>query len=100
MKETDNIIINYSSLLNTADVIRDNSCLMLLTLLSKLVPARVYIAGMDGYKDSDNNYYREYLAVKHNVEQAHILNEAISRRLEQLNHLLDIEFITPTLYIK
>lgn len=100
VKETSNIIINYSSLLNTADVIRDNSCLMLLTLLSKLVPARVYIAGMDGYKYCDNNYYREYLAVKHNAEQVHILNEAISRRLEQLNHLLDIEFITPTLYIK
>lgn len=93
-----NITVNYSSLLNADDVIRDNTCLMLLTLLTKLSPAKVFIAGMDGYISGQNNYYKERLTMSHNAEQVHLLNEAISKRLEQLSHQLDIKFITPTLY--
>lgn len=100
VEATDKITVNYSSLLNADDAIRDNTSLMFLTLLTKLSPAKVFIAGMDGYVVSNNNYYLESLTLKHNAEQANILNEAISKRLEQLCHQLDIQFITPTIYIR
>lgn len=98
--ENSKIKVNYSSLLNTDDTIRDNSSLMLLNMLTKLEPTKVMIAGMDGYADSSNNYYQDRLTMKHDAEQALALNEAISKRLEQLSTQLNIEFVTPTLYTK
>ena len=96
--ENDKIKVNYSSLLNPDDITRDNSSLMLLNLLTKLSPAKVLIAGMDGYIINNLNYYQEFLSMKHNNEQTMILNESISKRIKQLSTQLDIEFITPTLY--
>lgn len=100
VEENDKIKVNYSSLLNIDDAIRDNSSLMLLNLLAKLSPAKVMIAGMDGYSIDESNYYLDCLTMKHDAEHAQMLNEAISRRLNQLCSQLDIEFITPTLYTK
>lgn len=96
----DKIKVNYSTLLNTDDTIRDNSGLMLLNMLTRLAPAKVMIAGMDGYAVSNTNYYQERLTIKHDNEQALALNESISKRFKQLCSQLDIEFITPTLYRK
>lgn len=100
VEEVDKIKVNYSSLLNSNDTIKDNSSLMFLNMLLKCAPARVMIAGMDGYAVTNANYYQDHLSMKHNSEQALALNEAISKRLEQLGTQLDIEFITPTLYVK
>lgn len=100
VEETDKITVNYSSLLNADDAIRDNTSLMLLNLLTKLAPAKVFVAGMDGYAVNNSNYYQERLTMKHDAEQTHRLNDAIGKRLEQLSNLLNIEFITPTLYMK
>lgn len=99
VEETEKIKVNYSSLLNADDIIRDNSSLMLLNMLVKLSPAKVLIVGMDGYAVSNANYYQNHLIMKHDSEQALALNEAISKRLEQLRSQLDFEFITPTLYM-
>lgn len=90
--------VNYSSLLNEDDAVRDNSGLMLLNLLVKFSPARVYVAGMDGYSSEAKNYVLDRLVMSHNQEQAITLNESISKRLTQLRKVLDIEFITPTKY--
>ena len=98
VSDNDPIVVNYSSLLNSDDVILDNSSLMFLNLLAKISPAKVYIAGMDGYDVSLDNYYSERLRIGGDVEKANELNIAISRRLKQLNNLLQIEFITPTKY--
>lgn len=100
VNETTSLTVNYSSLLSSDDTIRDNASLMLLTLLTKLDPAQVYIAGMDGYDINVSNYYLERLTMKHTANQVHLINEAISKRLEQLTHQINIRFITPTLYMK
>lgn len=94
--EEEKIKVNYSALLNDDDTIRDNSALMLLNLLSRLSPAKIFIGGMDGY--DSNNYYEDRLAVKHDMTRSLELNEAIAKRIGQLNAQLDMEFITPTLY--
>lgn len=90
--------VNYSSLLNDEDIIKDNTSLMLLNLLTRLAPATVFIAGMDGYAVNNSNYYQERLKMDHDSDQALALNEAISKRLAQLSSQLKIQFITPTLY--
>lgn len=91
--------VNYSSLLNSDDQIRDNSSLMLLNLLIRLKPKKVMIAGMDGYTADKNNYYQDRLSMHHDKVEILNLNESISRRLNQLKNQLDIEFVTPTLYV-
>lgn len=96
--EENRTIVNYSSLLNSDDSIRDNSSLMLLNLLAKLSPKKVLIAGMDGYSTNNENYIQDRLAMNHDHSQAVSLNDAISKRLKQQRLLLDIEFITPTKY--
>ena len=96
----DKIMVNYSSLLNEDDTIRDNSSLMFLNMLAKFSPIKIYIAGMDGYDITNSNYYQDRLVIKHDMEQAIALNAAISKRIEQLKNQLNIEFITPTLYVK
>lgn len=100
VEEESQLTVNYSSLLCDDDVIRDNSSLMLLNLLTKLSPKCIYIAGMDGYGISGANYYQDRLSVKNDIEQSHALNVSISKKLSQLRNQLKIEFITPTLYEK
>ena len=91
--------VNYSSLLNEDDIIKDNTSLMFLNLLIKLSPSKVFIAGMDGYETTSNNYYQNRLSLKHDAEQAISINKAVSKRIVQLSKLLDIEFITPSHYL-
>lgn len=90
--------INYSSLLNPEDRVRDNSSLMLLNLLIKIRPLKVFIAGMDGYNADTANFYQDRLAMTYDKDEAMALNQSIARRIGQLATQIDIEFITPTLY--
>lgn len=96
--QEDAIQVNYSSLLNSEHQVRDNSSLMLLNLLMKLKPTKVYIAGMDGYSVNQSNYYQDRLTFIHNREEIEELNKSISKRLAQIGSQMDIEFVTPTLY--
>lgn len=98
VSDNEPIVVNYSSLLNSDDVILDNSSLMFLNLLVKLSPAKVFIAGMDGYGNANDNYYSSRLQIGVDLERTNELNSAISRRLEQLSNQIKIEFITPTKY--
>ena len=93
-------MVNYSSLLNEDDIIKDNTSLMFLNLLTKINPLTVFIAGMDGYNTKESNYYQDRLALRHNEEQAHAINEAVSKRIKQLSNQLKIKFITPSYYIE
>lgn len=93
------IQVNYSSLLNSDDRVRDNSTLMLLNLLMKLKPAKIFIAGMDGYSVDRSNYYLDRLTIEHDRDDIEELNNSISKRLKQIGNQLDIHFLTPTLYV-
>ncbi len=96
--EGDNLVVNYSDVINEDDNITDNSSLMMLNLLCKLQPSKIYIAGMDGYIVGQDNYYNSKIAIKHDIEQTVVLNKSISRRLVQLESQLNIEMITPSVY--
>lgn len=100
ISDSTSIIVNYTSLLSEQDLIMDNSTIMLLNLLLKLSPNKIYIAGLDGYSTSGNNYYLERLDMPINAENIDLRNKAIAEKLLELDQKLNIEFITPTLYMK
>ncbi|MDR2993004.1 MAG: aldolase catalytic domain-containing protein [Bacillus cereus] len=97
-KEERGIAINYSSFLDKEDSIIDNAGMMLLNLLIKLNPEKLYIAGLDGYSLNKNNYYRERLNFTQDAESLIERNSVIKNKIKNIKNKLDIEFITPSLY--
>jgi 4-hydroxy 2-oxovalerate aldolase len=93
------LVVNYSSLLNEEDIIIDNSSLMALNLLAKLYPAKVYLAGLDGYSFEKENYYLERLNLVQNRETVLEQNKAMKNKIKKLQKKLGIEFVTPSLYV-
>jgi 4-hydroxy 2-oxovalerate aldolase len=92
------IAVNYSSLINECDEVRDNASLMLLKLLSKLRPKKVYLAGMDGYRLKERNYYLNRLSSDIDDEYKNSLNKYITIILKELSAGLNLEYVTPSLY--
>lgn len=97
IQEESKLVVNYSSLLCEKDLIMDNTAMMLLNLLVKLNPSKVYLAGLDGYKENESNFYQERLNMskQDNVGE---LNAAMTERIRELSSILSIEFVTPSLY--
>jgi 4-hydroxy 2-oxovalerate aldolase len=97
--ETNSFAVNYSSLLNEEDIIIDNSSLMALNLLVKLKPAKVYLAGLDGYLPEKQNYYAERLNLLQNKENIFVQNKAMKNKIVELRKQIDMEFLTPSMYL-
>lgn len=97
VEETEKMVVNYSSLLNEEDVIRDNTSAMLLNLLSHLNPATVYLSGLDGYILNGDNYYLNRLKLQ-TGDYYKELNEAMTDKIKSARQDLEIEFVTPSLY--
>lgn len=100
IKGEESLILNYSSLLSEPEAIQDNSSMMVLNFLLKLKPAKVFIAGLDGYSLDQKNYYQDRLQLKQDKELLMDINKAITDRVKEISNKLPIEFITPSLYNK
>lgn len=98
--DDDSYAVNYSSLLSEDDIIMDNTTIMLLNLLCKIKPAKVCLAGCDGYNVESNNYYQQRLQFNQDKEYLLSINEAMATRINELKNLINIEFLTPSLYDK
>ncbi len=92
------LVINYSSVTNEDNIIMDNTSIMLLNLLLRLSPKKVYLAGLDGYSIGKNNYYLTRLQFNQDADYMLAINKAITTKIADLRKSLNIEFITPTLY--
>lgn len=92
------IIVNYSDLINEDDVIMDNTAMMLMNLLTRLKPSKVFLAGLDGYDIGTSNYYLDRLVLPQEAERMAALNKAISSKINDLRQALAIEFVTPSKY--
>ena len=92
------LVVNYSELINEDDIIMDNTAMMLLNLLTRLNPRKVYLAGLDGYNVGGRNYYLDRLALPQEAERMLALNNAISAKIKDMRKELDIEFVTPSQY--
>jgi 4-hydroxy 2-oxovalerate aldolase len=90
--------VNYHSLLNEEEFITDNSAIMALTLLLKLKPAKVYLAGLDGYNPDKANYYEERLNLIQDRERTLAQNRAMKKKIGELSKELNVKFVTSSLY--
>lgn len=98
-KDCSGLVINYSDLLISNPVISDNAGLMLINLLIRLPLNNLYLAGFDGFNiNKKTNYFSAEMI--NNVERKELLKKtiAISKQLELIGGLVDINYITSTSY--
>jgi 4-hydroxy 2-oxovalerate aldolase len=88
-------ILNYSDLLIKEKMIEDNSTLMLFGALKKAGVTEVAVAGFDGYRQGENNYFSDQWSF---VARAHEHNEVIRETVRKMGESIRIDFITSTLY--
>ena len=91
-------ILNYGKLLNSNDLIKTDSLGMLLNALRNLAVKNVSLAGFDGFSTNDENYFDTYMEfAESNIDEA-LLNEAISKQLAEFKKIINLKFVTDTLY--
>lgn len=91
---------NFNSLVFEDKFIRDNPVLMLLRILIKMKIKKAYLAGFDGYAPDDTkNYPREYIQFLFCDDNVVLRNDAVKKALFALNKEINLEFLTPSLYL-
>lgn len=96
--ELSNYVVDFSTYAPKDAEIIDNSGIMLLNILFRIQPKKVFIAGMDGYPNNESiSYFDEELEFDFSKD-AIKRNELISKEILRINKKLNIEFITPTIY--
>ena len=93
-------VLNYSSLIDKATEISDNSLIMLLKAMLQCFVKKVGLAGFDGYSKRSDNYFdvsREYSFAK---EKAAYLNQYVSDFLTGIEGKIAVEFVTASHYQK
>jgi 4-hydroxy 2-oxovalerate aldolase len=91
-------ILNYESLLVKETECQDNSLMLLLNFLKKIGVKEVKLAGFDGYKLDESNYYRKGYEMSSESNLKVLRNEQISNALRRFNEQIQITFVTSTLY--
>lgn len=97
------IVINYHSLINRGYKYFENSTIMLLKLLKRLNPSKIYISGLDGFNENiGENYLDSSYQNERHIGEFKTLNKEISEMLEEVVETMypscKFEFITPSLY--
>lgn len=98
----DDIVINYSKVIECGYKHFDNSTIMLLNLLKRLNVKKIYIASVDGYEKGVPNYFNPELDYKRDTEKYAELNAETEEMLRQFKNKttdkIKICFITPSVY--
>lgn len=88
-------VLNYSSLLVENPSISDNATLMLMNALIQMGIQKTALAGFDGYRPNENNYFNDHWDfMGHAWDQ----NQAISKAVQNMKRNLQMQFVTDTLY--
>lgn len=91
--------INYSDYINEDPIIADNSGVMMLNLLQKLGITDVALAGFDGFTvNRMENYFNADLVNSAPSDELLLRSNAISDRLQSLKQVMNIEFVTESMY--
>lgn len=87
--------VDYGSLLNDQEPVRDNAGLMLLRLLLQLDVKEIWLAGMDGYSpDARDNYAQEELELPHSREALEAMNRGMNQVLAAYAQQVPLHFLT------
>lgn len=101
----DDMIVNYHSLINRQYTYFENSTIMLLTLLKRVHPGRIIMAGFDGFTEEVNdNYFDSSYQNERHVGEFKKLNTEIRAMLndivETMHPNCKFVFLTPSLFSK
>lgn len=95
---TSNFVLDYSTLSVINDVHNDNSVNMILNYLSQKGFKNVLLAGIDGFKVSQDNYnYHETDKVV-DIKAIEELNNSILEGLQLLSKKINIQFLTDSIF--
>lgn len=99
--DSNEILINYSTLVKFGWVNLDSSVILLLRLLEKCNVYKVSIAGLDGFTTQGRNYYSDDLDTGMDaVAKTELTNDIISmlRDIVNNNPKFDVTFLTESIY--
>lgn len=99
----DDIVVNYQSLINRGYKYFENSTIMLLSLLKRLNPCKISIAGFDGFSENvEKNYSNSSFQNERHISEFATLNKEVSEMfkdiVETMSPNCEFELITPSLY--
>lgn len=91
-------VLNYESLLVKESECQDNSLLLFLNFLKKVGVKEVKLAGFDGYKVDESNYYRKGYELSSDNHLKVLRNRQMSEALNRFTKDIKIQFLTKSLY--
>lgn len=99
--DTNELIVNYSSLIKYGWVNLDSSAILLFRLLQRCRVNTIYVAGLDGYKNFGQAFYKNELdtglAEKDRIEHTRD-NISMMEDMRHNNPDFLVRFITPSVY--
>ena len=99
-REKAKFVINYASLLNDEDAVRDNAGMLLISLLITLSIKSIRLAGIDGYgSSSSGNFVKRDLEFRKRDDIMAAMNLGLSRMLEKFSRHIPISFVTQPRYV-
>ncbi len=96
-------VVNYQSLINRGYKYFENSTIMLLSLLKRISPRKITIAGFDGFQvNLDENYFDSSFQNERHIDEFETLNFEVTEMFKDIVKTMSpactFEFITPSLY--
>lgn len=99
--DTDSLRVNYASYLCADERVSDDPTLMVINLLVSVGVRRIIIAGFDGFSaNPDDNYFAKDMSLGSKIESKLQKNSVIGEQVERLMSQIDLDFITPSRYLK
>lgn len=93
-------VLKYSDFIDKDAEVIDNSFIMLIKTMIELGVKKVDVAGFDGYVSKDTgNYIRTNMEYNFDKEKVERLNKYVKEKIAEFEKLLNINFITESLYI-
>lgn len=92
--------VDYQSLLNDIEVIKDNSLMMLIQFLLNMDVKKIALAGVDGYShEISENYASHSMAMIAKTATLDAMNAGMSRMLQRFREKIELRFITKPKYV-
>ena len=93
------INLDYESLIDRDAVFIDNSFIMALKVMIKSGVKQISLAGFDGYSlDKESDYFSSKMEYEFSKRMGQEINAYVDKILINMKSVLNIQFVTPTLY--
>lgn len=101
---SNDVIVNYHSLINRGYKYFENSTIMLLNLLKRVNPIKIAIAGFDGFdEEAKENYTDDSFQNERHIGEFSTLNKEITSMFDEIMQTMSpgckFEMITPSIYM-